>query len=150
MITYTLGGETASPFEQIREILPFTNDIPILDQGGPMLGMVVVRGRSIPVVCLSRLVLGRSIQSSSATSVLVVEINNEAMGFAIPALKSIEPAQWESELPQFGGSEQNSLRSAIHSNRLVQVGESGSPRMLPILDLEKIASAFRVQQLASA
>ena len=150
MITYTLGGETASPFEQIREILPFTNDIPILDQGGPMLGMVVVRGRSIPVVCLSRLVLGRSIQISSATSVLVVEINNEAMGFAIPALKSIEPAQWESELPQFGGSEQNSLRSAIHSNRLVQVGESGSPRMLPILDLEKIASAFRVQQLASA
>lgn len=147
MITYQLNGETATPFEQIKEILPFTDDIPIFDQGGPMLGMTVVRGHSIPVVCLSRLVTGKSMQRTVATSVLVVEIDNEAMGFAIPALESIEPAQWEPELPQLGGSERSSLMLAIHSNKLAQIGLNNSIRMLPVLDLEKIARAFRAKRL---
>lgn len=150
MITYQLDGETASPFEQIKEILPFTSDIPILDQGGPMLGMVVVRGCSIPVVCLSRLVTGKSIQRTAATSVLVVEVDNEAMGFAIPALESIEPAQWEPELPQLGGAERSSLMLAIHSNKLAQIGVNNSIRMIPVLDLEKIARAFRAKRLTAA
>ncbi|MDE2389092.1 MAG: chemotaxis protein CheW [Betaproteobacteria bacterium] len=150
MITYQLSGETASPFEQIKEILPFTGDIPIFDQGGPMLGMAVVRGCSIPVVCLSRLVTGKPMQKTAATSVLVVEVDNEAMGFAIPALESIEPAQWEPELPQLGGSGRNSLMLAIHSNKLAQIGVNDSIRMLPVLDLEKIARAFRAKRLAPA
>ncbi|MBV6448827.1 chemotaxis protein CheW [Nitrosomonas sp.] len=150
MITYQLSGETASPFEQIKEILPFTDDIPIFDQGGPMLGMTVVRGCSIPVVCLSRLVTGKSMQRTAATSVLVVEVDNEAMGFAIPALESIEPAQWEPELPQLGGSGRNSLMLAIHSNKLAQIGANDSIRMLPVLDLEKIARAFRTKRLIPA
>ncbi|MER0215540.1 MAG: chemotaxis protein CheW [Nitrosomonas sp.] len=150
MITYQLSGETASPFEQIKEILPFTDDIPVFDHGGPMLGMAVVRGHSIPVVCLSRLVTGKSMQRTVAASVLVVEVDNEAMGFAIPALESIEPAQWEPELPQLGGAERGSLMHAIHSNKLAQIGINDSIRMLPVLDLEKIARAFRAKRLASA
>lgn len=150
MITYQLSGETASPFEQIKEILPFTDDIPVFDNGGPMLGMAVVRGHSIPVVCLSRLVTGKSMQRTVAASVLVVEVDNEVMGFAIPALESIEPAQWEPELPQLGGAERGSLMLAIHSNKLAQIGVNDSIRMLPVLDLEKIARAFRAKRLASA
>lgn len=150
MITYQLDSETASPFEQIREILPFSSDIPIFEQTGPMLGMIIVRGRSIPVVCLSRLVTGRPAQIAPTASVLVVEIDNEAMGFAIPALKSIELVQWEPELPQLGGPKHNDLMHAIHSNKLAQIGESDGIRMLPVLDLEKIARAFRAQQLALA
>lgn len=148
MITYLLGSETASPFEQIREILPFTRDIPIFEQAGPMLGMIIVRGRSIPVVCLNRLITGHPAQISSTASVLVVEIDNEAMGFAIPALKSIESVQWEPELPHLGRSEHNDLMLAIHSNKLAQIGDGSAIRMLPVLDLEKIARAFRTQQLA--
>jgi purine-binding chemotaxis protein CheW len=150
MITYQLSGETASPFEQIKEILPFTDDIPVFDQGGPILGVTVVRGQSIPVVCLSRLVTGKSMQRTAATSVLVVEVDNEAMGFAISALESIEPAQWEPELPQLGGAERSSLMLAIHSNKLAQIGVNDSIRMLPVLDLEKIARAFRAKRLAPA
>lgn len=150
MITYLLGSETASPFEQIREILPFTHDIPIFEQTGPMLGMIVVRGRSIPVVCLSRLVTDHPAQISPTASVLVVEIDNEAMGFAIPTLKSIELVQWEPELPHFGGAGHSDLMHAIHSNKLAQIGTGKAIRMLPVLDLEKIARAFRAQQLAVA
>ncbi|MBL8497277.1 hypothetical protein ABF87_04055 [Nitrosomonas sp. JL21] len=150
MITYLLGSETASPFEQIREILPFTCDIPIFEQTGPMLGMIIVRGRSVPVVCLSRLITGCPAQISSTASVLVVEIDDEAMGFAIPALKSIESVQWEPELPRLGGPEHDDLMHAIHSNKLAQIGDGNAIRMLPVLDLEKIARAFRTQQLALA
>jgi len=150
MITYLLGSETASPFEQIREILPFTSDIPIFEQDGPMLGMIIVRGRSIPVVCLNRLITGRPAQISSNASVLVVEIDNEAMGFAIPALKSIESVHWEPELPHLGGPEHDDLMHAVHSNKLAQIGDGNAIRMLPVLDLEKIARAFRAQQLALA
>ena len=111
-----------------------------------MIGMIVVRGRSIPVVCLTRLITGQTAQITPHSSVLVVEIDNEAMGFAIPALKSIETAQWEPELPQHGKSELNNLKEAIQSGKLAQVGESVAMRMLPILDLEKIANRFRAQQ----
>lgn len=111
-----------------------------------MIGMIVVRGRSIPVVCLTRLITGQTAQITPHSSVLVVEIDNEAMGFAIPALKSIETAQWEPELPQHGKSELNNLKEAIQSGKLAQVGEGVAMRMLPILDLEKIANRFRAQQ----
>lgn len=146
MITYLLDGEIASPFEQIREILPFSKNMPIFEQDGPMIGMIVVRGRSIPVVCLTRLITGQTAQITPHSSVLVVEIDNEAMGFAIPALKSIETAQWEPELPQHGKSELNNLKEAIQSGKLAQVSEGVAMRMLPILDLEKIANRFRAQQ----
>ncbi len=39
---------------------------------------------------------------------------------------------------------------AIHSNKLAQIGNGKAIRMLPVLDLEKIARAFRAQQLAVA
>ncbi|MBE7527984.1 MAG: chemotaxis protein CheW [Burkholderiales bacterium] len=150
MVTYLLGSETATPFEQIREILPFSHSIPIFEQTGPLLGMIVVRGRSIPVVCLHRLITGQPAQKA-ATNILVVEIDHEAIGFAIPALKSIETVEWEPELPQFGGEAANDdLKRAIRSNRLAQIGNGNSIRMLPVLDLEKIGRAFRAQQLAVA
>lgn len=32
MVTYLLRSETATPFEQIREILPFNHSIPVLNK----------------------------------------------------------------------------------------------------------------------
>lgn len=150
MVTYLLRSETATPFEQIREILPFNHSIPVFEQTGPLLGMIVIRGRSIPVVCLHRLMTGQSTPASSSAYILVVEIDNEVMGFAIPALKSIETAEWEPELPQFGGSADDDLKRAIHSNKLAQIGNGNAIRMLPVLDLEKIGRAFRARQLSAA
>ena len=66
----------------------------------------------------------------------------------IPALKSIESVQWEPELPHLGESHHDDLMLAIHSNKLAQIGDGSAIRMLPVLDLEKIARAFRTQQLA--
>lgn len=150
MVTYLLQTETATPFEQIREILSFSRSIPIFEQAGPLLGMLVVRGRSIPVVCLNHLVTGYPAPVSSATTILVVEIDDEAIGFATPALKSIEPVEWEPELPQLGESVNDDLKRAIRSGKLAQIGSGDTRRMLPVLDLEKAGRAFRAQQLATA
>ena len=150
MVTYLLRTETATPFEQIREILTFSRSILIFEQTGPLLGMLVVRGRSIPVVCLYQLVTGQSTSTAPPAYILVVDIDNEAMGFAIPALKSIEVVEWEPELPRLGKSENDDLKRAIYSNKLAQIGNGDSIRMLPVLDLKKIGHAFRAQQLTAA
>ncbi|KXK39327.1 chemotaxis protein CheW, partial [Nitrosomonas europaea] len=97
-----------------------------------------------------RLMTGQFTPASSSAYILVVEIDNEVMGFAIPALKSIETAEWEPELPQFGGSADDDLKRAIHSNKLAQIGNGNAIRMLPVLDLEKIGRAFRARQLSAA
>ena len=139
MITYALSGEMATPLEQVEEILPYSRDSEICESSGPLLGFMVNRGRSIPVVCLSRLMGGPSPEATPATSVLVVSAGGDLVGFAVPQLKTIEPADWEPELPEMGRSK---------ARKLAQVGPGGVQRMLPVIDLVQLASSVREQTLA--
>lgn len=143
MVTYQLGREVATPIGQIREILPFGCEIAVLEVGGAMLGLVAHRGRSIPVMCLSRLHGLPPPEVGPAVSVLVVEADaGEQLGFAVPMLRSIEPADWEPALPALGDS-RDPLTQAIHSRQLVQVGQGDSRRMLQVVDLQRIARALQ-------
>lgn len=145
MITYMLGLETATPIEQVAEILPYTCDVSIFEVRGALLGLVAHRGRSIPVLCLSRLVGLPSPAESPAASVLVVEVEGILTGFAVPALRSIESADWEPALPRIGLNESDELTSAVHSRQLAQVGFGRHQRMLKVLDLTRIARALHRQ-----
>ena len=143
MVTYQLGREVATPIGQIREILPFGCEIAVLEVGGVMLGLVAHRGRSIPVMCLSRLHGLPPPAVTPAVSVLVVEADEGVpVGFAVPMLRSIEPADWEPALPALGDS-RDALTQAIHSRQLVQVGQGDSRRMLQVVDLQRIARALQ-------
>jgi purine-binding chemotaxis protein CheW len=143
MVTYQLGREVATPIDQIREILPFGCEIAVIEVGGAMLGLVAHRGRSIPVMCLSRLHGLPPPAVSPAVSVLVVEADDgEQLGFAVPMLRSIEPADWEPALPALGDN-RDALAQAIHSRQLVQVGQGASRRMLQVVDLLRIARALQ-------
>jgi purine-binding chemotaxis protein CheW len=148
MITYALGGETATPIEQVSEILPFTSDIVIFQDMGPMLGVMVNRGQSIPVLCLSRLTLNQSVVATPAASVLVVNADGELVGFAVPGLKSIEPADWEPELPAMGTQHDDEFTQATHTRKLALVGSGDTERMLPVLDLLRIARSIQARQSA--
>lgn len=145
MITYQLGIETATPIEQVAEILPYTCDVSVFEVRGALLGLVAHRGRSIPVLCLSRLVGLPSPAVSPAVSVLVVEADGILTGFAVPALRSIEAANWEPALPRIGLNEPDALDSAVHSRQLAQVGLGHHQRMLKVLDLTCIARALHQQ-----
>lgn len=137
VLTYPLAGETATPLEQVMEILPYSADLAVFDSPLPMLGVVVHRGRSIPLMCLSRLLSGRPAEITPAASVLVVEADGDLVGFVVPGLTAIEPAEWEPALPGPGGA----------SRRLVLVGEGAGERMLPLHDLQQMARSIQARAM---
>ena len=145
MLTYSLDGETATPLAQVREILAYTPEMAMFDSHGPMLGMAVHRGRTIPVMCLSQLCAGAPLAVGASASVLVVESGDELMGFAVSALRAIEPAKWEPELPVHGQQ-----LSGAGARKLALVGEGSHERMLPVMDLQRMAQALRSQAMAGA
>lgn len=145
MVTYALGGETATPLEQVKEILPYVPELAIFELRGALLGLLAHRGRSIPVMCLSRLLGLAPPEVCSAVSVLVVEADEVLTGFAVPSLRTIEPADWEPGLPRMGLHQHDELTQALQTRQLVQVGSSETRRMLRMLDLERIARALQAQ-----
>lgn len=146
VLTFMLGGETATPLEQVQEILPYTPDISIFDTRGSLLGVLVNRGRSIPVMCLSGLVGLPPPEVSPAVSVLVVDAGGALIGFAVPMLRSIEQTQWEPHLMNGSTGGTDDLASALRSKALVKVGDDRSSRMLPLLDLSATARALQHQE----
>jgi purine-binding chemotaxis protein CheW len=143
MLTYGLAGETATPLEQVQEILPYARSVSIFEAGGPLLGFTVHKGQSIPVLCLSRLSGGQAPEASPAASVLVVQSEGELVGFAVPQLKTIESAEWEPELPEVTAMQPGVFRS----RKLALVGRGDEQRMLPVLDLAQLALQVRSRQL---
>ena len=149
MITYAVGGETASPLGQVTEILPFSKDTVIYDTMGPLLGLAQHGGRAIPIVCLSRLAGLGPVTASPASSVLVVNCGEHQVGFAVPALKSIEPAEWEPSLPRTG-PQGDALQQCLAERPLALVGQGPEQRMLRVLDLQRIATALCDAEMTGA
>lgn len=149
MLTYAVGGESATPLDQVTEILPYAADIATFDADSRMLGVLVHRGRSVPVLCLSRLLAGSAADITPSSSVLVVEARGELMGFVVPALKAIEPAVWEPELPALGRYGGDEFTQATRACKLALVGSGANERMLPVLDLKRIARAIQGQCAAA-
>lgn len=128
LVTFVLGSETATPLDQVREILCYTPDLARFAGSGPMLGVTLHRGRAIPVMCLSRLLGGPPPEVTPAASVLVVEVGGAPVGFAVPALAAIERARWQPGQPR---------------RSMVLVGEAETERMLPLIDLQQMAQALQ-------
>jgi purine-binding chemotaxis protein CheW len=141
MITYLLKRETATPLEQVQEIFAYSQDISVFDPDSSLLGFMVQRGRSIPVLCLSRL-MGETLSDvPQAASVLVVESEGEFIGFMVPQLRMIEPADWEPQLPGMGAAGS----AGMNGCKLAKVGDGPGERMLPVLDLKAMAARFQAE-----
>ena len=135
MLTYDLDVEIATPLEQVSEILPYAPATSVLRHGGPVLGVMVNRGRSIPVLSLGQLHSASDWAPGPSASVLVVESGDDLVGFAVAGLKAIEPSAWQPTL-QHGGLSGGSRPMAL-------VGEGARQRMLPVLDLQQLAQGLR-------
>ena len=128
MITYALDGETATPLEQVSEILPFRprqsctckaghHVMGLLDQPRPQHSGDVPEHAdrlSRPAAC-------------EGASVLVVETEGGLTGFAVPALQTIEAADWEPELPRHGQGQPDALAQALGSRKLAPLRHRGPP-----------------------
>ncbi|MEY4765967.1 MAG: hypothetical protein RI907_2640 [Pseudomonadota bacterium] len=144
MLTYALAGETATPLAQVQEILPYSCSTVIFRSQGALLGFIAHKGHSVPVLCLSRLAGGQPPEVTPAASVLIVPSDDELIGFAVPALKSIEVAAWQPEV----ASGASNAEGACRSRKLAQVGRGHEERMLPVLDLANLARLVRERQVA--
>ncbi|GAA3394852.1 chemotaxis protein CheW [Cryptosporangium minutisporangium] len=136
-LTYNAGVDVASPLVQISEILPYPTDyIPLDGVGQTVQGVFTHRRATVPLICLTSL-LGRSEQVDRSTArVLLVDAAGGYVGFIVPALNAIEESIWEETEDEERGVGTDAL-----SRRLVKVGTPEAGRMLPEIDLQRLALA---------
>jgi purine-binding chemotaxis protein CheW len=132
-LTYNAGMDVGTPLVQISEILPYPSDYIPLDNGDAVVkGVFTHRRATVPLMCLSTL-LGRYETVERATArVLLVDAAGGYVGFIVPVLNAIEESIWEEV-------EQN--ENSGPGKRLVKVGTTEHGRMLPYIDLSKIAAS---------
>lgn len=138
ILTYDVGGEVGSPVAQITEILPWRAGFSSLSSSNQTLGLLMSRGRAIPVFCLCGLLGLPVVQSAQTASVLVVEINANYVGFMVPRLISIEDAPPPSLAESHTDSGQNAL-AGKKNIRSVLAGSGGNEHMISIIDLTALA-----------
>lgn len=142
MLVYQLGADVATPIDQVAEILPFRAEPSALPPAPHLLGLQIHRGRTIALLCLSHLVDLPAPCATADTSVLVVEHGGDALGFVVPALRSIESARWSPSLPSHTVAA-GSLAAAAGTQHLAEVGEGDQRRLLRVLDLQALAAQLR-------
>ena len=134
IVTFDYGVEAAAPLDQVVEILPYVPAQANLDRDGTLIGMVISRGRAIPVVCLGGTLGLAASQIKPITSVLVVEAEGAPLGFAVAALSGIEHSARESSLGP---------NSAPQVRRMAEIEDrTGRRRLLRLLDLTQLAAGI--------
>jgi purine-binding chemotaxis protein CheW len=143
LLTYDLGFEVATPVSQIIDIVPWQAERAVFGLECEHAGLLIARGRTLPLYCLSS-TLGIALAPIRDTaSVLVIETRYGVAGFAVPGLITIDEA-WQERLdnaeaaappPQIRHS--NSSASWRH----VLVGQGKQERLLSLLDLIALAES---------
>ncbi|WP_432534265.1 chemotaxis protein CheW [Kineococcus arenarius] len=136
-LTYSLGVDVCSPLDQVVEILPFPATWTPTGVGSEVLGIVLHRSGAVPVLCTATLLGREPAVPGPATCLLLVRADGEQVGFAVEALRSIDPLSWRE---RSGAGARTPLES-LHSAPLVRVG--GSERLLPEVDLVALARRVR-------
>jgi chemotaxis signal transduction protein len=134
--------DVATPLEQVIEILPFDAAHAVIGTGqGLVLGFVVHRGKTIPVVDLGGMLGRPGDPAAGGTSVLLVQVADREIGYLVPALRAIERSLWEEGRSGTDGEPDGaqSASGAISDHPLLQIGEGTDTRMLPLVDLEGLA-----------
>jgi purine-binding chemotaxis protein CheW len=143
LLTLRAPGELAVPIEQIDEIVPWGTIDAVFGADHPLRRIQVLRGRSVPVLCLARTLGAQPCPAVRSAAVLVVRRGDEALGFGVSELSSIEAASWQRELPDGHGAD---------AARRIAVGVGSGPaeRTLELLDLHALADRLLAQGLPLA
>ena len=134
VITVPLPGETAIAMEQVVEILPLGAQAAAFGPDQALRRFQLRRGRAVPVYSLARL-NGVAVDDDASTAVvLVVEHAEQPVGFAVPALRSMERASAVQTLPA------HALGGAAGQARVATLGEGATRRTVRLLDLHALAA----------
>jgi len=89
LVVFSLHGESyALPITSVREIIRYVEPSATAVATGVIQGMISLRGRTLPVVDLSSR-LGRQLETSRSTRILVVEVSTGLLGLIVDAVDGI-------------------------------------------------------------
>lgn len=143
LITFRLPAEMAVPIADVAEILPYGTRDAMFGQGQVLRRIQVLRGRTIPVLCLARLLGGTVERVDASAAVLVTACEGQWVGFGVPHLQSIESLAWDARLPTLAGAaEGDELATLLATPRVVTVGQGERQRTMRCLDLRALAAAL--------
>ena len=101
LVVFSLDGEEcALPITAVREIIRYVRPRATATASGVIKGMISVRGRTLPVVEVARR-LGRELEPSRRSRILVIEVSNGSLGVIVDAVDGIVhvPGEWIESLP---------------------------------------------------
>ncbi len=125
--------------DQVAEIISYPESWTRTTVNASVLGLFVHRGAAVPVLCLASL-LGRQPSTvSTASCVLLVKVENDRFGFAVEAMRAIDPLACRD--PEVAVDGAVAAARALEDAPLVTLGED--PKLLPELDLRALAAAVR-------
>jgi purine-binding chemotaxis protein CheW len=91
LVVFSLHGEHYGlPITTVREIIRYVSPSATAAARGVVLGMISLRGRTLPIVDLSSR-LGHSLEVGSRTRILVLEIAAGALGLVVDTVDGILP-----------------------------------------------------------
>lgn len=143
IVSFMMGSEFAVPIGDLQEILRCPEGFNAFGaealDGGMACGIVVSRGRSIPVLDLQRLAGMTADDDACERRVLVVRRGAMHAGFAVPSLKSIDSVRWAPSADTRRLATTDPRFMALGVTRFVLLGEGAEQRMVPVLDLPALA-----------
>lgn len=143
-LSYCVGSDVVTALEQISEIVPVPPIRTSTQVGDAVLGVAVHRSSAVPVLCLPTLLGLPRRPATSASCLLLVDVDGDQVGFAVHALRSIDPLAWaqrkaDEEVDATDGPTGLELDRALERAPLVSGG--ADTRLLPDLDLRAVARA---------
>lgn len=138
LATFTLGGGFGVVLEQLAEVLPCPRTAPAFGDDHLVRHILDHRDRSIPVVGMSHLLVGEP-RDVPEECVLVVSCGEQWLGFAVPALQSLESATWERPMPDSIRALDGDLRGGGAERTMARLGTGDDHRIVEVLDLQVFA-----------
>ena len=138
LLTFELDRKAAVPLDQVKEILASTATLAAFGDG-PVMGVAVSRGRSIPVLNLSRLTRRPEQPTGDGASILVVESGADLIGFMVQRLCDIETTCWEPVMPSHAES--------AGRQALATLGGVGQQHLVPVIDLQDLARRVQANEV---
>jgi purine-binding chemotaxis protein CheW len=121
LIAFTLHGERyALPIAAVREIIRYTAPSATATARGPIRGLINLRDRVLPVVDLSQR-LGKTLQVTRATRILVLEVTAGALGLIVDSVQGVRaiPEREIGPLPVVAGEAALGGEITAHGGELI-------------------------------
>jgi chemotaxis signal transduction protein len=96
------------------------------------------QNESVQVFSLEHILTGKRQPLGEHSSILIVAVGTQRIGFAVKSLKTIETSSWEKKIPVLGKSRHDIGNFGQAALKHVQIGHAPNERMLRLLDLNQL------------